>query len=130
MTLKQKAGAINEKELRLFLERDAHAVVPEGCILIFIKFYDPEHKKLTLVGHIFGKLSETMDYHIPMISSLLKFDGPTPIRIYEVQSHFLLWFKEIKPTMVEQRKGKATLISSELSSGDILVVQKELTLEQ
>lgn len=113
-------------------------------ILIFLKYFDVDNQSLMGMGYVYmGKLSKVSDI-VPLITSRLGWsvtnmksssspnskqpapatngvtpssDAPPPISLYE----------EIKHSMIEPMKPKATLQQAEIQDGDIICFQRALS---
>ncbi len=71
----------------------------------------------SFVCHRMCRITEKIGDFVPYLNSVMGFDPNTPLRFFE----------EIKPSMVEPLKLKATLQGVEISVGDIICFQKEMS---
>ncbi|KAI9740466.1 MAG: hypothetical protein M1834_005046 [Cirrosporium novae-zelandiae] len=89
-------------------------------VLLFLKHFDTEAQTLLGVGHIYArKHSKVMDL-IPNICEMMKWPAGTHVELFE----------EIKYSMIEPMKPKATLQQSEIQDGDIVCFQQSLTEQE
>ena len=104
-------------------------------LLVFLKHFDADAQSLKGIGHIYLKKSAKVSDMFPLILSKM---GWT-----EASSHLsngvtngnsgtptLLLYEEIKSSMIEPMKPKATLQSAEIQDGDIVCFQKQLPERQ
>ncbi|RKP21138.1 cysteine proteinase [Rozella allomycis CSF55] len=118
----QTLSQVGKNEILLYLEEDIKEGERELSIddvLLFVKFYDPVEKKLNFVGSFVFKLSDKMENVILQVKHRIGLDETIPVRVYE----------EIKPTFIEQKALRGTIQSHELTTGDILIFQKELSFD-
>eukprot|EP00898_Chlorokybus_atmophyticus_P001501 jgi/Chlat1/2351/Chrsp17S02617 len=126
--LKEVSSKAQVADLRLFLETplmgspDAPLTLPEkgrDDILLFFKFYDPDHRELRYVGRYFAKLSYRLNDIKPIMAQAAGLVPTDDIFAYE----------EIKfepNVMCESIETKQTLKACQLEDGDIICFQKAL----
>jgi len=86
-------------------------------LLLFVKFYDPEARKISYVGSmIFQKEMTVLD----VMQDLKQLAG-----LPEDES--IVLYEEIRPDMIEPIPDDSTLKKAELIHGDIVIIQKQLT---
>ncbi|KAJ3080058.1 hypothetical protein HK102_003345, partial [Quaeritorhiza haematococci] len=92
--------------------------VPTAHIVIFLKYYDPKIRKLEFVGKVTikNKMQKISDL-IPFLLEKKGFPPNTALQLYE----------EVKPTMIDLLKPKMNFHQAEISDGDIICFQKELS---
>ncbi|KAL8837295.1 MAG: hypothetical protein Q9170_002590 [Blastenia crenularia] len=109
--------------------------------LIFLKYFDASDQTLHGAGHIYMKKSSKVADIIPAIQQLMGWSPgkhtaslsstsssslPSPPNSGATAPSMHL-FEEIKHTMIEPMKIKATLQQAEIQDGDIICFQKELS---
>ncbi|RUP44365.1 hypothetical protein BC936DRAFT_149573 [Jimgerdemannia flammicorona] len=128
--------ASNFNILRLYLEVAEKPVSgklwpTEGAnvyLMIFIKYFDPKLQIVEWVERVFianvpgcGKLYVSRNGKVGDIVPILNEKKGFP------QGTQLKLFEEIKPSMIEAMKTKATFQQSEIQDGDIICFQKEIS---
>ncbi|EFC37971.1 predicted protein [Naegleria gruberi] len=83
-------------------------------ILLFIKEYNPEERKLNFVGTVYADMLSEVSEVIPSIKALIGADEDDDIHIVE----------EIKPKMIDDVRIDQSFKDAQLQSGDILAVQR------
>ncbi|KAI8977181.1 hypothetical protein BDF20DRAFT_906363 [Mycotypha africana] len=123
--------ATSQLNLRLYLERASmfdennHAIFPaappsSSVILVFIKLYNPELQKIQGIGKMYCEKEAKVAKYISGFKQLAQFPDSEEILVYE----------EIKNTMIESVNIDWTFNRNELQDGDILCIQKTLSLEE
>ncbi|CAG8433376.1 8105_t:CDS:10 [Ambispora gerdemannii] len=116
--------ASRQNDLKLYLEiaekpTNGKYFPSEGnaFTMVFLKYFDPDNQTLEGLGHLyiqkFGKVGDILQ----TLCEKKGFPLNTPLKLYE----------EIKPTMIEEMKTKATFQQSEIQDGDIICFTKALT---
>jgi len=109
--------AARQTDLRLYLD-----VIPDptkvgtNSIMIFLKYFDVSKQCLYGVGKVYVQRTNKVGDLCPIINERMRWPPGTPLKLYE----------EIKPTMIELMKPKATFIQSEIQDGDIICFQVEM----
>ena len=107
-----------------------------ATILIFLKYFDAEDQSLKGAGHIYVKKQQKVSDMVPLIIQTMKWkdgaNGPTNgLTTNGVTAGnsvpTIALYEEIKHSMIEPMKPKATLQQAELQDGDIVCFQKVLT---
>ena len=110
-----------------------------ATILIFLKYFDAEAQTLRGAGHIYVKKQQKVSEMVPMILQIMKWrDGPNGLAHGLAANGItngtslptIALYEEIKHSMIEPMKPKATLQQAELQDGDIVCFQKVLTEKQ
>lgn len=117
--------ASRQQDLKLYLEifptdekvKWASEHPEDQPIMIFVKHFDVSAQTLTGVGHFYVHKHMRVQELATLICERTAVPVGTPLKIYE----------EIKPTMIELMKPKATILQSEIQDGDILCFQAEAT---
>lgn len=99
-------------------------------VLVFLKYFDTTAQTLRGIGHVYIRKHSKVADLIPLIMNLMEGSSltnassngsgqssPPPLALYE----------EIKNSMIEPMKPKATLQQAEIQDGDIVCFQKQLT---
>ncbi|KEI40875.1 uncharacterized protein L969DRAFT_86115 [Mixia osmundae IAM 14324] len=113
--------ASRQYDLKLYLEHSPpgelkkwHDMYPgETPIMIFVKHFDYEQQTLKGVGHFYVHRQLRVADLVTMINQRMGYSPDTALKVYE----------EIKPTMIELMKPKATFLQSEIQDGDIVCYQ-------
>ena len=104
-------------------------------ILIFLKHFDSEAQSLVGVGHIYLKKNSKIADMVPLIMQTMDWtpgssgltngltNGTQPLPVLSL-------YEEIKSSMIEPMKPKATLQHAEIQDGDIVCFQKQLHEKQ
>lgn len=138
-----------DKAFRLWVEQasiieNGRGVWPEipslgnsnATMLIFLKYFDAEAQTLKGAGHIYVKKQQRVSEMVPMILQVMKWrDGvnglANGLAANGITSGTLMptvaLYEEIKHSMIEPMKPKATLQQAELQDGDIVCFQKVLS---
>ena len=124
-----------EKPFRLWVEvapgsEDGKAIWPELQpqlsnnlpILVFLKHFDIEAQTLLGVGHIYIKKHSKVADMVPMILQIMGSSFPPS----GTSTPSIALFEEIKHSMIEPMKPKATLQQAEIQDGDIVCFQRVL----
>ena len=139
-----------DKAFRLWVEEasefeDGKPVWPEiqppntnnsnATILVFLKYFDADAQKLTGVGHIYIKKQQKVADMVPMIMQIMGWTNGAPHTSNGVTNGVtaqptVALYEEIKHSMIEPMKPKATLQQAELQDGDIVCFQKVLPEKQ
>ncbi|KAJ3173620.1 hypothetical protein HDU88_002708 [Geranomyces variabilis] len=86
--------------------------------LIWLKFYDPVTQAMQFVGRIsIDDREQKIGDIVPLLLERARLPPGTPLRLFE----------EIKPGMIDQLKLKSTFVAAELSDGDIICYQRDLS---
>ena len=110
-----------------------------ATILIFLKYFDASSQSLKGVGHIYVKKQQKVMDLVPLILQLMKWkDGMSTLTNGLAANGIMngnslptiALYEEIKHSMIEPMKPKATLQQAELQDGDILCFQKVLPDKQ
>ncbi|PVF96521.1 cysteine proteinase [Serendipita vermifera] len=117
-------------ELHLFLDvlpegQKVHPPLDGNMIMLFLKYFDPSKQTL----HGVGRIHVSRRTRIGDLSRVIyeKMGWPNT-KLTQIP---LIFFEEIKPTMVEQVKSNsATLAQSELQDGDVLCFQVQLDQQE
>lgn len=122
--------ATSQATLRFYLERaetvdeQGLAIFPtpgeEESILIFVKHFKPEHQVMHGLCHLYVRKDAKVNSIVNDLKAMIGLD----------EKEEILLFEEIKANMIDQVDPNATFAQSELQDGDILCVQKKLTLEE
>lgn len=104
-------------------------------MLIFLKFFDADAQSLKGVGHIYVKKHCKVAEMVPMIIELMGWsqgvDGLSNGVVNGTHSQLTLaLYEEIKHSMIEPLKPKATLQQAEIQDGDIVCFQKALSEQE
>lgn len=112
-------------------------------VLIFLKYFNPEAQTLKGVGHIYMKKTSKVAEMIPAIQHLMGWSPSRDPASLSSESHSglpspphstartsLCLYEEIKHTMIEPLKAKATLQQAEIQDGDIVCFQRALSEKQ
>ncbi|KAF8509282.1 hypothetical protein JB92DRAFT_2947613 [Gautieria morchelliformis] len=109
--------AARQTDLRLYLD-----VIPDptkitsNSIMIFIKYFDVSKQSLYGIGKTYVQRTSKVGDLCHVINEKMRWPPGTPLKLYE----------EIKPTMIELMKPKATFVQSEIQDGDIICFQVEM----
>ena len=131
-----------DKPFRLWLETAPHAEDSKSLwpelqaqmsnnppVLVFLKYFDTTAQTLRGIGHVYIRKHSKVADLIPLIMNLMEGSSLTnalsngsgqsspPLALYE----------EIKHSMIEPMKPKATLQQAEIQDGDIVCFQKQLS---
>ena len=110
-----------------------------ATILIFLKYFDAEAQTLKGAGHIYVKKQQKVSDMVPMILQVMKWkDGANGLAnglaangiTAGTSTPTIALYEEIKHSMIEPMKPKATLQQAELQDGDIVCFQKILSEKQ
>lgn len=113
--------------------------VSNATILIFLKYFDASVQSLKGVGHIYVKKQQKVSDMVPLILQIMKWkDGASSLTnglaangiMTGTSLPTIALYEEIKHSMIEPMKPKATLQQAELQDGDIICFQKVLTDKQ
>ncbi|KAG0340089.1 hypothetical protein BG000_000719 [Podila horticola] len=128
--IKEKYGTRSQADLKCYIEiADKPTAAPNGKFtffpnegqtghfMIFIKYYDPLASRLEGVGKLYVQKSAKVADILPQLNEKMGFAIGTPLKLFE----------EIKPSMIEPMRVKASFGQCEIQGGDIIVFQKELT---
>ncbi|KAG8529786.1 uncharacterized protein KY384_005267 [Bacidia gigantensis] len=104
-------------------------------ILIFLKHFDAEQQTLMGVGHVYLKKHSKVSDMFPLISQIM---GWTPkstnltngLTNGAISTPTIALYEEIKSSMIEPMKPKATLQHAEIQDGDIVCFQKQISEKQ
>ncbi|KAG0235795.1 hypothetical protein BGX31_004161 [Mortierella sp. GBA43] len=130
--IKDRYGSRSQTELRFYVEFPEKSIklngkIPwvqsggqQGNIMIFIKYYDPFTSKLEGLGKLHVSKQVKVNEIVGTLNAKKGFPASTHLKLFE----------EIKPTMIEPIKLKATFQQCELQDGDIIVFQKELSSKE
>lgn len=103
-------------ELRLFVEQapagTSLPVLTNSSAILFFKTFDPTTAQLSFLGHAMFNTTDRVGAVIDVMRKMSGISEPTAT------------FEEIRPTMVERVSSEMTLQEAELSSGDILIIQR------
>lgn len=108
-------------------------------ILVFLKYFDAEAQTLKGVGHIYVKKQQKVSDMVPMILHVMQWkDGVNGLAnglavngiAAGTSTPTIALYEEIKHSMIEPMKPKATLQQAELQDGDIVCFQKMLSDKQ
>lgn len=108
-------------------------------ILIFLKYFDASAQTLKGVGHIYVKKQQKVSDMVPLILQVMKWKDGTSSLTNGLAANgitggsslpTIALYEEIKHSMIEPMKPKATLQQAELQDGDIICFQKVLTDKQ
>ena len=104
-------------------------------ILVFLKHFDAEAQSLRGVGHIYVKQQSKVAEICPKILQLMGWThGPAGLSNGLMNGASSLptvsLYEEIKSSMIEPMKPKATLQHAEIQDGDIICFQKQLSETQ
>lgn len=132
-----------DKAFRLWVEEadkfeNGKAVWPEvqlpttnnsnATILVFLKYFDAEAQTLKGVGHVYLKKQQKVSDIVPLINQIMGWSPTSPDLTNgnqkEVEPPTISLFEEIKHSMIDPMKLKATLHQAELQDGDIVCFQK------
>ncbi|KAI4116187.1 MAG: hypothetical protein LQ345_003350 [Seirophora villosa] len=142
-----------DKPFRLWVEtattvEDGQALWPNvnpspslaAPILIFLKHFNPDDQTLKGVGHIYMRKTSKVADMIPAIQQLMgwspsresvSLSSPPstglPSPPYSTPSSSMCLYEEIKHSMIEPMKPKATLQQAEIQDGDIVCFQRALS---
>ena len=135
-----------DKSFRLWAEKasqldDGKAVWPDmqqpagtsnPAILVFLKYFDVEAQSLMGVGHIYVKKQSKVSDMVPMIQQIMGWTNGVPAVSNGLTNGTsspptLSLYEEIKHSMIEPMKSKATLAMAEIQDGDIVCFQKALS---
>ena len=104
-------------------------------ILVFLKHFDSDAQTLMGVGHLYLKKNSKIADMVPMIMQMMEWtqgsgaltngltNGTQPLPTLSL-------YEEIKSSMIEPLKPKATLQHAEIQDGDIVCFQKQLHEKQ
>ncbi|KAL8810807.1 MAG: hypothetical protein Q9223_002107 [Gallowayella weberi] len=112
-----------------------------ALVLVFLKYFNVEDQTLQGVGHVYMKKSAKVAEIIPAIQQLM---GWSPVKdsmslssnsssglsatpSSTIGTPNIQLFEEIKHSMIEPMKAKATLQQAEIQDGDIICFQKTLS---
>lgn len=102
-------------------------------VLVFLKHFDSTAQTLRGVGHIYIRKHSKVADLIPLILNTME-GSPLPSTPSNASSHQnqssqpnLALYEEIKHSMIEPMKPKATLQQAEIQDGDIVCFQKQLS---
>ena len=133
-----------DKSFRLWMEialqsEDSKPIWPDAQpqnssnqpILIFLKHFDADAQTLKGVGHIYVKKQSKVADMVPMILQLMGWSHGTSVLANGMTNGAtspptLALYEEIKHSMIEPMKPKATLQQAEIQDGDIICFQKAL----
>ena len=99
--------------------------------LVFLKHFDPEAQTLRGIGHIYLTKHSKIADMFPLITQIMKWtsestshangltNGTPPVPTISL-------YEEIKSSMIEPMKPKATLHHAEIQDGDIVCFQRQL----
>lgn len=107
-----------------------------ATILIFLKYFDAENQTLKGAGHVYMTKQQKVADMFPLIQEVMGWtsganhltNGDTKEPSEDAKTTLL--FEEIKHSMIEPMKPKATLQQAELQDGDIVCFQKVLSEKQ
>ncbi|KAL6722165.1 ubiquitin-specific protease ubp15 [Lecanora helva] len=135
-----------DKSFRLWVEKaseieDGKPVWPEAPqsigsnnapLLVFLKYFDAAAQSLKGVGHIYVKKHFKVAEMVPMITQLMDWTHgtssvPNGLTNGVTSPPALALYEEIKHSMIEPMKPKATLAMAEIQDGDIVCFQKVLS---
>ena len=102
------------------------------AILVFLKYFDVESQSLMGVGHIYVKKQSKVSDMVPMIQQIMGWTNGVPSISNGLTNGTstpptLSLYEEIKHSMIEPMKSKATLAMAEIQDGDIVCFQKALS---
>ncbi|KAF8522231.1 hypothetical protein BU17DRAFT_87330 [Hysterangium stoloniferum] len=109
--------AARQTDLRLYLD-----VLPDpskpltNSTMVFIKYFDVSKQSLYGIGKTYVQRQAKVGDLAHIINEKMRWPPGTPLKLYE----------EIKPTMIELMKPKATFVQSEIQDGDIICFQVEM----
>ncbi|MCJ1460144.1 hypothetical protein MMC28_010523, partial [Mycoblastus sanguinarius] len=133
-----------DKSFRLWLEKasqfeDGKPIWPDvqpqnssnQPILVFLKYFDADAQSLKGIGHVYIKKHSKVADMVPMIHQLMGWSHGTSILSNGLTNGAsspptLALYEEIKHSMIEPMKPKATLQQAEIQDGDIVCFQKTL----
>ncbi|KAI9026565.1 hypothetical protein CLU79DRAFT_742351 [Phycomyces nitens] len=118
----------NQPNLRFYVEKSLspnseHALFPppppnsSANALIFIKMFDPEQQKIRGIGRLYINKAEKVGSIMEQVNEMAGYQPGTPLVFYE----------EIKPTMIEEMDLNLSFTKAEIQDGDIIAVQKQLS---
>ncbi len=102
-------------------------------VLVFIKYFDAAAQTLRGIGHVYIRKQSKVADLVPLILSMMEGSSltstPSNASSHQNQSSppSLALYEEIKHSMIEPMKPKATLQQAEIQDGDIVCFQKQLT---
>ncbi|KAL9102026.1 MAG: hypothetical protein Q9163_002781 [Psora crenata] len=104
-------------------------------VLVFLKYFDAEAQTLMGVGHIYIKKQSKVADICPMILQVMGWaNGSSALSNGLANGNpsppTLCLYEEIKNSMIEPMKPKATLQHAEIQDGDIVCFQKQLSEKQ
>ena len=135
-----------DKHFRLWLEsalqvEDGKPIWPDlqmqmsnnPPVLVFLKYFDVTAQSLRGIGHIYIRKHSKVADLIPLILNTM--EGSLLTSAHSNASGHqnqpsppaLALFEEIKHSMIEPMKPKATLLQAEIQDGDIVCFQKQLS---
>lgn len=129
-TTLEKLAKRSAVDLKIFLEvsaappdvTDEKALFPPHTAedaIMFFKFYDPQAESLRFLTYLFVKVNSKIS---SVAAELNKIIG-------QPEDAELLFFEEVKPTMVDPLDPLSTFTAAELGNGDVICVQKPLPAE-
>ena len=104
-------------------------------ILVFLKYFDAEAQTLMGVGHIYIKKQSKVADISPMILQIMGWTRGSPglsngLTNGAPSPPIISLYEEIKNSMIEPMKPKATLQNAEIQDGDIVCFQNQLSEKQ
>lgn len=102
-------------------------------VLVFLKYFDTTAQTLRGIGHVYIRKHSKVADLIPLIMNMMEgsslINAPSNGSVYQNQSSppALALYEEIKHSMIEPMKPKATLQQAEIQDGDIVCFQKQLS---
>jgi ubiquitin carboxyl-terminal hydrolase 7 len=95
-------------------------ITNEYNFMVFLKYYDPDTKKMEFVGnYIIDKKEKKFSEMVPDFNNMKHFPTDTQLLLYE----------EIKPDMIDEIQLNQTCLEAEIGNGDIICFQKAITPE-
>ena len=125
----------SEFEDGLPIWQEIQASNASGTILIFLKHFDADAQTLRGVGHIYVRKQQKVSDMVPMIMDIMGWSKEIPHVSNGVTNGngsppMLSLYEEIKHSMIEPMKPKATLQQAELQDGDVVCFQRNLPEKQ
>ncbi|KAJ1948186.1 ubiquitin-specific protease ubp15, partial [Linderina macrospora] len=87
--------------------------LPQGVIMLHLKFYDPEKGKMVGLGHIYVNTKLSIQTILPILCQKAKLRKKTDLVLYE----------EVKPSMILDLSAYQSFEKAELQTGDIICFQ-------
>lgn len=94
----------------------------DSDVMLFFKYYDPSKEKIHYMGHMYVSITSKVSNMTPELNRRANLPLDTPLMLFE----------EIKPNMLERIEDldrPLEHVLEELMDGDIIVFQKEVTVD-